>query len=96
MRTLKNQPESKLTEKLTASTKEFHIATKIPNTVSSNTSSTRGGRRASEDNSMRQQLPSSSVNRTEEWSKAANHLADIAAEQFAESTLLETKKHIFY
>jgi hypothetical protein len=33
--------------------------------------------------------------RSQEWNKAVNHLSDVAMEQFAESTLLETKKHIF-
>jgi hypothetical protein len=33
--------------------------------------------------------------RSQEWNKAVNHLSDVAMEQFAESILVETKKHIF-
>lgn len=33
--------------------------------------------------------------RTQEWNKAVNELTDLASEQLAEATLLETKRQIF-
>ena len=114
IRTLANQPESKLTEKLNASVKEFQVAANTTESSSAAAASSSGfpsrgagGRRAQTGGG--ESTSSRSVSgggggggggikmnpRTKEWDKAVTHLADVASEQLAETTLQNTKKHIF-
>ena len=107
MRTLMSQPKSKLTEKLTASAKAFQVASNVAVSSSGASSSVsfappaqggRGPRGFASDSPMRSgsSVTKTRTNaRTQEWKKAVNHLTDVAADQLAETTLLETKKHIF-
>lgn len=74
IRSLANQKESNLTDKLNTVAKEFQAA-----------ATTEGAVKAA---SLRNA-------RTKEWNKAVTHLTDIASEQLAETTLQNTKQHIF-
>lgn len=106
MRTLTNQSDTKLTEKLTACTKGFQVAAGTPVSSASTSASSsassfapiaqRGGRGGASTTARGVSSANLRPNaRTQEWNKAVNHLTDIAAEQLAETTLLGTKKHIF-
>ena len=113
IRNLANQPESKLTEKLNASVKEFQVAANTTESSSAAAASSSGfpsrgggGRRAQSGGGEPSSSSSRSVSggggggikmnpRTKEWDKAVTHLADVASEQLAETTLQNTKKHIF-
>lgn len=103
MRTLTNQSETKLTEKLTAAAKGLQTAANTPVTttgvgVGTSRGGSRSGRALLGDSSLERSTSSTSFRmnaRTKELSKAVISLNDIAAEQMAEMTLLETKKHIF-
>jgi len=110
MRTLTNQPESKLTEQLTGIVKEFQAAAKtsqvstaaasaLPTGAATAAPSARGARSAKKDADSNTTSTSSSRSnmnpRTKEYNKAIKHLADVASEQQAETILKNTKKHIF-
>jgi hypothetical protein len=93
IRTLANQPESKLTEKLNASVKEFRAAgvaekqSTAPTTLAHGRSS-RIARTPPKQGAVR--------SNNQEWTKAAVHLTEVATQQLAEEALLETKKKIFW
>ena len=109
MRTLQNQSETSLIEPLcTSSTKEFFEVSTMPSvgivtSAPASTSTTRrgGGRmiprstNTASNSTEQSQSLDGKKSRTDELNKAIDHLKDIASEQLAESTLLETKKSIF-
>lgn len=94
IRSLANQKETNLTDKLNTVAKEFLVAANTSD--SSMVSKARGfsfGARAEEEGETQRTAIKNA--RTKEWSKAVTHLTDIASEQLAETTLQNTKKHIF-
>ena len=91
IRTLANQKESNLTDKLNTITKEFQVAA---NAHDSAAAGPRSGRRAEDESDSSRPVLKMNA-RTKEWDKAVTHLADVATEQLAETTLQNAKKHIF-
>jgi len=92
IRTLTNQKESNLTDKLNAVSKEFQVAANTSDLLLLS-SQARGGRRGEgEEETSRTAIRNA---RTKEWNKAVTHLTDVASEQLAETTLQNAKKHMF-
>lgn len=105
IRTLANQPESKLTEKLVHVAKEFEaIPSASPTSFSKDTASiqslssppstTATIATPSSSSSSVSRLAAANA-RSRKCHQAVHKLTDLAAEELAETTLSNTKKHIF-